>query len=205
MSKPRCGVPDLPNKVQYRNKRQLSPLPFTHLGTKWNSNRVTWKINSFTRQLSEQEQRSAFYRAFKLWSDVTPLTIQQVSGGKADMEISFERYDHGDNSPFDGKATGNTLAHAFQPGTSDISGDTHFDDDEVWTVNSDQGTDLYYAAAHEFGHALGLGHSNREESLMYPLYRDASNLKLSMDDISGIQQLYGKLPTSTFQEHHEND
>lgn len=71
--------------------------------------------------------------ALKAWSDVTPLEFQKISQDRiseADMEVSFTRTNHNDGYPFDGR--GGTLAHAFFPGESRISGDTHFDDEEEW-------------------------------------------------------------------------
>jgi hypothetical protein len=47
-------------------------------------------------------------------------------------------------------------------------------------------------AAHEFGHALGLGHSTILGATMYPSVSscNASNRTLDADDIAGAQVLY---------------
>ena len=48
-------------------------------------------------------------------------------------------------------------------------------------------------AAHEFGHALGLAHSNVFNSLMAPVYQGyVPDYDLDKDDVQAIQQLYGE-------------
>ncbi|NXO26866.1 MMP7 protein, partial [Cisticola juncidis] len=178
MTLPRCGLPDV---AEYK----------TFSGTpKWEKKHLTYKILSYTSDLPKKKVDDAIKRALMVWSDVTPLRFRRVFLGRADIEIRFARREHGDGFPFDGK--GGTLAHAFPPGEG-RGGDAHFDNDEKWSeVNKD--VNLFLVAAHEFGHSLGLDHSDVRGALMYPIYsyQNPENFKLPADDRRGIQKLYGK-------------
>ncbi|XP_062951872.1 matrilysin [Cynocephalus volans] len=179
MQKPRCGVPDV---------AEYSLFPDN---PKWTSSVVTYRIVSYTPDLSPFTVDELVAKAFDLWSREIPLRFKRIRWGIADIMIGFARGAHGDGYPFDGP--GNTLAHAFSPGPG-LGGDAHFDEDERWTDGSSLGINFLFAATHEIGHSLGLGHSSNPHAVMYPTYenRDTINFKLSQDDIEGIQKLYGK-------------
>uniref|UniRef100_A0A4W3HQZ3 Peptidase metallopeptidase domain-containing protein n=1 Tax=Callorhinchus milii TaxID=7868 RepID=A0A4W3HQZ3_CALMI len=150
IEKPRCGYPDVKS--------------FTLFGgsPRWPRNTVTYRYSCFANiDVSESDQ--AIAEAFKVWSDVTPLKFLKRNSGNADIVI-FSAADHGDggNSRFDGR--NGVLAHAYAPGRG-IGGDTHFDAAERWSLTSN-GINFFLVAAHEFGHALGLGHSNDRRALI---------------------------------------
>ncbi|XP_067288577.1 collagenase 3-like [Pseudorasbora parva] len=178
MKKPRCGVPDVAAYSTFGGR------------PKWQTNKLTYRIENYTPDMSEAEVDDSIKRALQVWADVTPLTFTRLYSGTADIMISFGTKYHGDAYPFDGPQR--ILAHAFAPSPG-IGGDAHFDDDEIFTFRSARGVVLFLVAAHEFGHSLGLSHSNVPGALMFPTYSFTNPLSFSLpsDDIRGIQSLYG--------------
>ena len=83
------------------------------------------------------------------------------------------------------------LAETFLPppanGGTD-AGDIIFNSSINWQINSNY--DLMTVAAHEFGHALGLGDSSVSTAVMYGTYNGIKQA-LTTDDISGIDSIYG--------------
>ncbi|XP_029374448.1 collagenase 3-like [Echeneis naucrates] len=184
MKKPRCGVPDT-------NIGQFSTFGNN---LKWQKNSLTYRIENYTPDMSVSEVDDSIEKALQVWARVTPLRFTRLYSGTADIMISFVTGSHGDYYPFDGPD--GTLAHAFAP-SNGIGGDAHFDDDENFTFRSNRGYILFIVAAHEFGHSLGLSHSDDPGALMYPAYsyRNPDTFVLPRDDVNGIQSLYGANPT----------
>ncbi|KAJ8340763.1 hypothetical protein SKAU_G00330540 [Synaphobranchus kaupii] len=178
MNMPRCGVPDVAEYNHFPNN------------LKWPTTNVTFRIVSYTPDLQKSDVDRAIRNALNIWSQVTPLTFKKVHEGIADIMIGFGAKEHGDYNPFDGP--NGLLAHAYPPGKG-LGGDTHFDEDETWTKDSNE-YNLFVVASHEFGHALGLSHSTDPGALMYPVYAYTQGFPLSEDDIHGIQALYGPNP-----------
>ncbi|KAM8837217.1 matrix metalloproteinase-17 isoform 2-T2 [Spinachia spinachia] len=205
MSTPRCSVPDIVGNEDMLKKRRRRRR-YALSGLKWHKTELTWSVRgypspSLSPGMSNNLVDNILMRAFKAWSDETPLRFQRLhsdvgtapSGG--DIRVNFARSFHDDGYPFDGQ--GGTLAHAFFPGRQEVAGDAHFDDDEIWSYRDDSGrsTDLFTVAVHEFGHSLGLSHSSSDPSIMRPYYQgpvgDIENFRLAQDDQMAIQQLYG--------------
>nr|AAH99241.1 Unknown (protein for MGC:116423) [Xenopus laevis] len=83
MKKPRCGNPDVANYNFFPRK------------PKWDKNHLTYRILGYTTDLDSETVDDAFARAFKVWSDVTPLEFNRIHDGEADIMINFGRWEHG--------------------------------------------------------------------------------------------------------------
>uniref|UniRef100_A0ABD2WDK6 Peptidase metallopeptidase domain-containing protein n=1 Tax=Trichogramma kaykai TaxID=54128 RepID=A0ABD2WDK6_9HYME len=174
-------------QVDYNTIFAIIHLLCLYLGSRWRVKTLTYKISKYPKNLNRESVDIEIKKAFSIWSNHTDLDFQHKKHGQVHIEIKFELGDHKDGDPFDGP--GGTLAHAYFPV---YGGDAHFDDSEQWTINSFRGTNLFQVAAHEFGHSLGLSHSDIRSSLMAPFYRGYDpNFVLDTDDIHGIQALYG--------------
>ncbi len=133
-------------------------------------------------------------QAAQLWAQKTNINFVVVpddgepTGNGADQEgdpnfgdIRIGGYNFGNS----------TLAYtAYPPSVNNysIAGDIDFNTGMTYNIGATY--DLFTVAAHEFGHALGLGESSTSSAdIMYPVYTGVKK-SLAADDIAGIQSIY---------------
>ena len=187
MSKPRCGVPDVdPPGVR----------GYAAVGSKWSFTDLNYAFYNHASSLTIGETETAVADGLQLWADNSPLTFTPVlMGATHELEAGWYTGDHGDGAAnvFDGFGGPGPVAHCNYPppagGSAYVTaGHAHYDDGEPWNVDGSQ-YDLMAAAAHEYGHGLGLNHSEYQDAVMYGILLGPHS-ELHFDDINGIQAIY---------------
>jgi hypothetical protein len=150
---------------------------------------LSYVFSQMTSQLDPAAAQAEILRAMQEWSKVVKVAWSPGTSavGTQTVNILFASGAHGDGFPFDGR--GNVLAHTFYPAPPNpepIAGDMHLDDAEAWRIGAN--TDLFSVALHELGHALGLGHADDPNAVMYPYYRMVA--ALSDTDKAAIRTIY---------------
>ncbi|CAK9297285.1 unnamed protein product [Gordionus sp. m RMFG-2023] len=191
----RCGLPDTGKQLNATLKSTSAPRRvkrYSFQGSQWGVSEIRYRISKYTQRFAKDKIDNEIKKAFDLWAKYSNLTFKQMidETKHIHIDIRWEKGDHGDGTPMGGPAL--VVAHAFYP---DEGGEVHFNDAEVWTDKFlvPGSINIMQVATHEIGHALGLLHSQKRESIMTPFYREWDReVELDEDDITAIQYMYGK-------------
>ena len=141
--------------------------------------------------------------AASLWETVANVNLALVTDGGEPVGTNGDQQDDprfGDIRIGMVPLPAGVLAETFLPppanGGTD-AGDILFNSTVNWQINSSY--DLMTVAAHEFGHALGLGESSVSTAVMYGTYNGIKQA-LTSDDIAGIDSIYGTPPVRPVQQ-----
>lgn len=154
----------------------------TYGGT-WETVPVRWRYNP-AGEPSNVDALARVRQAADLWTtgafayEYAGLTDDRPCDGDfGDLVVGW--------APLPGSTLGQTCLSIMLTSPARIRmGDVVLDPDWPW-----QSMDLRAVAGHEFGHALGLAHSQVAGALMWPRY-EGPNVPRA-DDLAGVESLYG--------------
>ena len=170
---------------------------YTLTNSRWNTSTVSYYINPVNSDVSQAAAIAALQAGAQAWRTQTSANIELVYAGAStatqnSMNNRNEVFFSNDNG-------GGALAVTYT--VYDSSGNTldtdieFFDGDWQFFTGSSGCTGGFYiedVAAHEFGHALGLGHSSVSDATMAPSIPSCLSTRrdLHPDDITGLQTKY---------------
>lgn len=160
--------------------------PFAYLNPTW-ADRQTGKatLGWCVSQPAPPDAERQIEAALAEWARYVQITFQRgACYGDRTLTFSWVADDHGDQTVFRGRE----MAHAFWPpplSDEPLAGDVHFRASVAWTAR-----DIYLAALHEVGHALGLMHGRDPWGVMYSVTN--GTLTLQRSDIEALRLHYAR-------------
>ena len=167
---------------------------------RWASNSATFYVNPANADVSGAAAAAALQEGMNAWNTQGGSAFQfQYGGTVSDTSTS---YDNRNVVMFRNSTSGGAIASTYSWWNSSnqlLDSDIVFWDAgfAFFTGTSGCGVVANAAyiedvAAHEFGHALGLNHSNYGDATMYPSYSYCSQAfrTLAPDDVAAVQNLY---------------
>jgi hypothetical protein len=182
-----------------------TPIPqaYTIKATKWNTSQVPFYVNTTNLDVDEAAALAAVQFGAYAWTNQTNAAFSFVYAGSTNGSSATQ---NGKNEIFFRDASnGSAIAttYTWSSGSRTIDTDIVFWDGGFTFVTGDSGCSggmfIEDIATHEFGHALGLGHSTVGDATMYPSVGYCSiNMRfLAEDDKQGAEYLYPSASTNS--------
>src|SRR5688572_2434731 len=172
-------------------------------GASWSSNQVPYYVNPANADVPDDAAESAIRAGASTWDTQTSANFRFTYAGRTNETAAG--YDGRNVVFFRNTSNGSTIATTYYWTSNGrlLDADIIFWDGgwEFFTGSAECSSGAYIEdiAAHEFGHALGLRHSELNGATMYPSYsRCSQELRtLSADDIAGVEALYPAAATNS--------
>jgi matrixin len=166
----------------------------------WNRSQVAYRINPANLDLPEAAVEAAVRAGASVWAQQSQASFAFTYGGLSTQTTNTN--DGVNLVVFRNSSSGGAIATTYwwSNGSGIIDADIVFWDAAFRFFSGTSGcTGGFYIediAAHEFGHALGLGHSALSSATMYPSTSSCNqrNRTLDPDDVAGVQFLYPPRP-----------
>jgi hypothetical protein len=165
-------------------------------GVTWAQSPVPYSINTTNLDLPESAVEPAMQLGADAWATQSQANIRLSYTGRSTQTTTG--YDGLNLVVFRNASSGSAIATTYwwSSGGRILDADIVFWDEAFRFFSGTSGCSggfyIEDIAAHEFGHAIGLGHSTTTGATMYPSVSscNAGNRSLHADDIAGVEFLY---------------
>jgi len=175
---------------------------FTLNGAAWPQSVVNYVVNPVNLDLPESDAIQAVRDGADTWFNQAGINFRFVYAGTS--TLTTNTFDGANVVMFRNASSGSAIATTYSWYNSSglLDADVVFWDGGFRFFRGATGCSAGFyiedIAAHEFGHAAGLGHSTVTDATMYPSvsYCNTGPRSLSADDIAGARSLYPLQPSA---------